>query len=159
MANVTLKSCLPVGGKTLSQRVSSRRQVVTYAASQDKEIKFVHKTVSNLAAAGLALSIVATPALALAEPDLELGADIFNGNCAACHSGGGNSVKPGYTLEKDAIQQYLETPVGNGLNVTAIVYQVQNGKNAMPAWSDRLDDEEIDAVSAYVYDMASNDKW
>ena len=37
--------------------------------------------------------------------------------------------------------------------------QVQNGKNAMPAWADRLDDDEIDAVANYVYDQAANNKW
>lgn len=37
--------------------------------------------------------------------------------------------------------------------------QVTNGKNAMPAWGDRLSEEEIDAVAAYVYDQASGSKW
>jgi len=114
---------------------------------------------SKLAAVGVAVSVMTTPVAALAEVDLELGEQVFTNNCAACHTGGGNTVKPGYTLEKDAINQYLETPVGNGLNVTAIIYQVQNGKNSMPAWADRLDEDEIDSVAAYVYDQSSNDKW
>lgn len=29
--------------------------------------------------------------------------------------------------------------------------QVENGKNAMPAWGDRLSEEEIEAVAAYVF--------
>jgi cytochrome c6 len=120
---------------------------------------FGKKMLSSAAAAGAALTLMTTPFTALANPDLELGADVFNGNCAACHNGGGNTVKPGYTLEKDAINKYLETPVGSGLNVTNIIYQIQNGKNAMPAWADRLDDEEIESVAAYVYSQASNDKW
>jgi cytochrome c6 len=37
--------------------------------------------------------------------------------------------------------------------------QVQNGKNAMPAWEDRLDEDEINAVAAYVFDQATNNKW
>jgi mono/diheme cytochrome c family protein len=39
------------------------------------------------------------------------------------------------------------------------VVQVENGKGAMPAWEGTLDDDEIQAVSAYVYDQASGDKW
>ncbi len=37
--------------------------------------------------------------------------------------------------------------------------QVENGKGAMPAWEGTLDDDEIQAVAAYVYDQASGDKW
>lgn len=114
---------------------------------------------SIAAAGGIVFAMLANPMPGFAQGDLALGENVFNGNCAACHGGGGNTVKPGYTLEKDAINQYLETPVGKGLNVTAIIYQVQNGKNAMPAWADRLDEDEIESVAAYVYDMASNDKW
>lgn len=29
----------------------------------------------------------------------------------------------------------------------------------MPAWEGRLDDDEIQAVAAYVYDQAANSKW
>lgn len=41
----------------------------------------------------------------------------------------------------------------------AIVYQVENGKGAMPAWDGRLSEDEIQAVAAYVYDQAAGDKW
>ena len=37
--------------------------------------------------------------------------------------------------------------------------QVTNGKNAMPAFGGRLDDDEITDVAAYVYDQATNSKW
>jgi cytochrome c6 len=117
------------------------------------------KVVSHVAAAALTLSVATTPLAALANPDLQLGAEVFSNNCAACHTGGGNTVRPGYTLQKDAINQYLETPVGNGLNVTAIIYQVQTGKGGMPAWEDVLEEDEIESVAAYVYDQASGDKW
>ncbi len=101
---------------------------------------------------------------------------------AACHSGGGNVIEAGKTLQKDAISQYLDGGLSvsaillpatercfhmtgicpaalpccchcdtdsaqhavNTLTATAwlwcvqeaaIIKQVQNGKNAMPAWS------------------------
>lgn len=34
--------------------------------------------------------------------------------------------------------------------------QVTNGKNAMPAWGDRLSEEEIESVAAYVFKTASS---
>jgi cytochrome c6 len=36
---------------------------------------------------------------------------------------------------------------------------VENGKGAMPAWADRLDEDEIEAVANYVYQQASNNAW
>jgi cytochrome c6 len=53
---------------------------------------------------------------------------------------------PEKTLEKEALEQYL----AGGRNSKAIVTQVTNGKNAMPAFGGRLDDEAIENVAAYV---------
>jgi hypothetical protein len=44
-------------------------------------------------------------------------------------------------------------------NTTTAVMQVENGKGAMPAWDGRLSEDEIESVSAYVYDKAANDSW
>ena len=80
---------------------------------------------------------------------------MFNGNCAACHAGGNNVIQNEKTLRKEALEQYLE----GGLKESSIVYQVTNGKNAMPAFGGRLDPEDIDNVAAYVFDQATNSKW
>ena len=40
-----------------------------------------------------------------------------------------------------------------------IIWKVTNGKNAMPAFGGRLDDDEITDVAAYVYDQATGAKW
>jgi cytochrome c6 len=119
-----------------------------------------HKTASATAtatAAALIVAALASPLVAPAHatPDLALGANVFNGNCAACHTGGKNNVIPDRTLQKAAIEQYLT----GGFSAEAIEYQVRNGKGAMPAWEGRLDDDEIEAVVAYVYDQAAGDKW
>nr|Q09099.1 RecName: Full=Cytochrome c6; AltName: Full=Cytochrome c-552; AltName: Full=Cytochrome c-553; AltName: Full=Cytochrome c553; AltName: Full=Soluble cytochrome f [Chlorolobion braunii]1A2S_A Chain A, CYTOCHROME C6 [Chlorolobion braunii]1CED_A Chain A, CYTOCHROME C6 [Chlorolobion braunii]1CTJ_A Chain A, CYTOCHROME C6 [Chlorolobion braunii] len=89
------------------------------------------------------------------EADLALGKAVFDGNCAACHAGGGNNVIPDHTLQKAAIEQFLD----GGFNIEAIVYQIENGKGAMPAWDGRLDEDEIAGVAAYVYDQAAGNKW
>jgi cytochrome c6 len=87
--------------------------------------------------------------------DIENGALVFAGNCAACHAGGNNVIQNEKTLRKEALDQYLE----GGLKETSIIYQVTNGKNAMPAFGGRLDDDEIKDVASYVYDQATNSKW
>ncbi|MEL6500197.1 MAG: c-type cytochrome, partial [Cyanobacteria bacterium J06623_1] len=38
-----------------------------------------------------------------------------------------------------------------------IIYQVNNGKLAMPAFKGRLKDDEIESVAAYVLEQAAND--
>jgi cytochrome c6 len=83
--------------------------------------------------------------------DISSGAKVFSGNCAACHAGGNNVVMANKTLKKEALEQF-------GMNsADAIVYQVQHGKNAMPAFAGRLSDEQIQDVAAYVLDQSSKD--
>ena len=100
-------------------------------------------------------------ALALFSPnpayaaDLGNGQQVFEGNCAACHAGGQNVIQAEKTLEKEALTEYLE----GGFKESAIVYQVKNGKNSMPAWSGRLSEDEITNVSAYVFKTASDGAW
>nr|pir cytochrome c6 - Synechococcus sp. (ATCC 27167) [Synechococcus sp.] len=84
--------------------------------------------------------------------DIADGAKVFSANCAACHMGGGNVVMANKTLKKEALEQF-------GMNsADAIMYQVQNGKNAMPAFGGRLSEAQIENVAAYVLDQSSN-KW
>lgn len=61
-------------------------------------------------------------------------ARVFSVNCAACHLGGRNVIAAEKTLKKDALEKY------NMNLIQAIVAQVQNGKNAMPAFKGRLKD-------------------
>ncbi|KXZ46603.1 hypothetical protein GPECTOR_42g814 [Gonium pectorale] len=121
-------------------------QLASVAAAAPSSVAFF---AGSLAAA---VVLASTPAQAA---DLALGAQIFNGNCAACHQGGRNAVIAEKTLDKAALEQYLD----GGFNVQAIIYQVENGKGAMPAWSDRLSEEEIQAVAEYVYKQASEAAW
>ena len=104
------------------------------------------------ATAVIAAGVAVAPAFAA---DIDNGASVFAGNCAACHAGGNNVIQNEKTLRKEALDQYLT----GGLKEASIVTQVTNGKNAMPAFGGRLDAEEIDDVAAYVYDQATNAKW
>jgi cytochrome c6 len=88
-----------------------------------------------------------SPALA---GDAASGAKIFSANCAACHAGGNNVIMAKKNLKKEALAEY-------GMNsVAAIVTQVTNGKNAMPAFGGRLSAAQIEDVATYV--LAQSEK-
>lgn len=88
------------------------------------------------------------PALAA---DTTNGAKVFSTNCAACHQNGGNIVRRGKNLKQKALKKY-------GMDsLDSIVYLVENGKNAMPAYKNRLSVQEIKDVSAYVLEQAERD--
>lgn len=85
------------------------------------------------------------PALAA---DAANGAKIFSANCAACHAGGGNVIMANKTLKKEALEKY-------GMNsLEAITKQVTNGKNAMPSFKGRLNDDQIADVATYVLEQS-----
>ncbi len=79
-------------------------------------------------------------------------AKIFSANCASCHIGGGNVLIAEKTLKKEALLQYLENYDKD--SIQAIISQVQIGKNAMPAFKDKLSDQEILEVAAYIFQKA-----
>jgi cytochrome c6 len=76
--------------------------------------------------------------------NLELGKTLFLSNCNVCHIGGNNIIIPEKNLKKET----LETNGMNNLN--AIVYQVINGKNGMPAFGGRLQENEIEEIANYI---------
>lgn len=80
--------------------------------------------------------------------DTANGAKIFSANCAACHTGGRNIVAAAKTLKKEALEKYSMN------SLESIVHQVQNGKNAMPAFKNRLNDKQIEDVADYVLEQA-----
>lgn len=85
---------------------------------------------------------------ALAEGDSAKGAQVFSANCAACHMGGGNVVMANKTLKKEALAKYEMN------SIEKITTQVKNGKNAMPAFGNKLSDEQIENVATYVLEQS-----
>ena len=80
--------------------------------------------------------------------DLTRGAKLFEVQCAGCHINGGNIVRRGKTLKLKALQQ-------NGYATEAAIAEiVTNGKNNMSAYKDRLNQAQIQDVSAYVLAQA-----
>ncbi|MEO1399902.1 MAG: c-type cytochrome [Cyanobacteria bacterium J06635_1] len=106
-------------------------------------MKYVFSAIAVLMT--VASLMVASPAFAA---DLAEGAQVFSGNCAACHAGGRNVVNAAKTLQKSDLDQY------DMASIEAIKAQVTNGKNAMPAFAGRLTPEQIESVAAYVLDQS-----
>ncbi len=80
--------------------------------------------------------------------DLEQGAKIFQANCVGCHANGGNIIRWGKNLKKRALKR-------NGYqSIENIAHLVTQGKGNMSAYGNRLTPEEINAVSAYVWQQA-----
>lgn len=72
------------------------------------------------------------------------GEQIFIYNCNVCHKNGNNIIIPEKNLK-------LETLKANGMgNIEAIIYQVTNGKNGMPAFGGRLKEKDIEKVADYI---------
>jgi cytochrome c6 len=87
------------------------------------------------------------PALAA---DTANGAKIFNIYCAGCHINGGNIVRRGKNLKMKALKKYGYD------SIEAITEIVSNGKNNMSAYKERLSEEKIQDVAAYVLEQAEN---
>lgn len=89
---------------------------------------------------GTAATTACSSATVPTDPTLAKGQEVFNMNCAACHgTGGGGRTGPRLVGIADRMteEQGIDK-IANGVAGTA-----------MPAWSDRLSAEEIDAVAAY----------
>jgi len=98
------------------------------------------------------LNFLADPQVAQAADSAE-GAKLFSANCAVCHIGGGNSIMSIKTLKQDALEKFL-AGYGPAHNETAIVKQITYGKGMMPAFKNRLTEEQIANIAAYVQDQA-----
>lgn len=105
------------------------------------------KRIISLLLLGITIFTFAFSSPALAA-DTVSGAKIFRANCASCHAGGKNLVQANKTLKKDDLEKY-------GLySAEAIISQVTNGKNAMPAFKGRLKADQLEDIAAYVLEQA-----
>jgi cytochrome c6 len=78
-------------------------------------------------------------------------AEVFSANCAGCHINGGNIIRRGKNLKQKALKKYGMDSIANISNL------VTNGKGIMPAYKNRLSEQQIIDVSAYVLSQAETD--
>eukprot|EP00183_Erythrolobus_madagascarensis_P004998 CAMPEP_0185856664 /NCGR_PEP_ID=MMETSP1354-20130828/29116_1 /TAXON_ID=708628 /ORGANISM="Erythrolobus madagascarensis, Strain CCMP3276" /LENGTH=103 /DNA_ID=CAMNT_0028558925 /DNA_START=420 /DNA_END=728 /DNA_ORIENTATION=- len=90
---------------------------------------------------------------ALAAPLVD-GATLFEANCAACHAGGGNILPfaRGKTLKTPALKK------NKLLDQEALVTFVKDGKGAMPSYSSKLSDDEINSISEFIL-LRASENW
>ena len=76
---------------------------------------------------------------------------IFSVHCAGCHINGSNIIRRGKNLKKQALKKY-------GMDsIDAVISIVTNGKNNMSAYKERLTEQQIKDVAAYVLEQAEKD--
>ncbi|NJR21633.1 MAG: c-type cytochrome [Richelia sp. CSU_2_1] len=96
--------------------------------------------------------IAFNPPTALADTaNIATGAEVFSVNCAGCHINGSNIIRRGKNLKLKALKKYKMDSIAN------ISDLVTNGKGVMSAYKDRLSEQQIIDVSAYVLSQAAND--
>ncbi|MEG4997168.1 cytochrome c6 PetJ [Microcoleus sp. B4-D4] len=101
------------------------------------------------------VEIAANSQMAIADPattpETATAAEVFSANCAGCHINGGNIIRRGKNLKQKALKKYGMDSLDNISNL------VTNGKGIMPAYKDRLSEQQIIDVSAYVLSQAETD--
>ena len=92
--------------------------------------------------------LLASPNQLLAIEGNSFGKTLFKNNCSVCHLGGNNIIIPEKNLKKQTLEE-------NGMStISAISYQIINGKNGMPAFGGRLTDSEVMKIASYVLEQA-----
>ena len=85
--------------------------------------------------------------------NFEEGKKLFITNCNICHIQGKNLIIAEKSLKKEALEV-------NGLTTQeAITYQISNGKNGMPAFGGRLQEEEIEKIAKYILKVAATNNF
>jgi cytochrome c6 len=99
----------------------------------------------------ITLSLLTIPFNSALAADTANGAKIFSAECAGCHINGGNIIRRGKNLKlKPLKRNHLDS-------LEEIALLVSNGKNIMSAYKDKLSEQQIQDVSAYVLEQAAKD--
>ncbi|MEH2225387.1 cytochrome c6 PetJ [Nostoc sp.] len=94
------------------------------------------------------LLLISTFTLPVSAAGTVNGEQIFSVHCAGCHINGSNIIRRGKNLKKPALKKY-------GMDsIEAVTSIVTNGKNNMSAYKERLSEQQIQDVAAYVLEQA-----
>lgn len=99
----------------------------------------------------ITLSVLTITFTSPAAADTINGAKIFSVECAGCHVNGGNIIRRGKNLKLKALKR------NHVDSLEEIASLVSNGKNIMSAYKDKLSEQQIQDVSAYVLEQAAKD--
>ncbi|MEG5065752.1 c-type cytochrome [Microcoleus sp. B3-A4] len=113
--------------------------------------KFLTAFLLILALAFIEIATNSQIALADTATNPATAAEVFSANCAGCHINGSNIIRRGKNLKQKALKKYGMDSIASISNL------VTNGKGIMPAYKDRLSEQQIIDVSAYVLSQAETD--
>lgn len=84
-------------------------------------------------------------------PQEMAGRQIFLGECSRCHNANSQQGLNGPGLEGLFRQQYL--PSGAAVSDSRVRETIENGRGMMPPFSDRLDQEQLQDLMAYLHTL------
>lgn len=76
------------------------------------------------------------------------GQELYNENCATCHSNGANGAPPLY-----GIMNRRELPSGTPATDARVKDTIKMGRANMPAFGRVLNDQQVDAIVAYLHTL------
>ena len=114
-------------GSGLHSRVLPTK--VHRAAAPSQGLVMKEQQLAQSAAGALFLATTLASAQPASAGEIEAGAGVFSGNCAACHAGGNNVIVSQKTLRKEALIEYLS----GGYKEASIVTQVRGTKKTQRA--------------------------
>jgi len=92
-------------------------------------------------------AVVAAPALAQGGAASDSGADTYKSTCLMCHGADGTGNTPAGKAFRAAS---LKDPMVVNKSNEELTTVIKNGKDKMPSFKDKLTDEQIKAVLAYI---------
>mmetsp|Transcript_11011 Transcript_11011/g.30911 ORF Transcript_11011/g.30911 Transcript_11011/m.30911 type:complete len:156 (+) Transcript_11011:52-519(+) len=130
-----------------------------FSQLQSKAPKELPASTSAATAAAAFVSLLSFPSIA-SSADVVRGKETFDNNCAGCHVGGANLVKPEKNLQREALARYVSSDLSqaevqqwvqqSGQHKRIVFFKMPDGKMKEADWAD---------VTTYVVDQALNDKW
>jgi cytochrome c oxidase subunit 2 len=98
---------------------------------------------------GVSLVLGATLAWGQVSGDLfKQGQEVYQDNCAACHRGNGEGLPPKFpSLKGSAFVQG---------DAKTVLKKILFGEESMPAWQEKLNDQEIAAAATYIRNAWGN---
>lgn len=100
----------------------------------------------------IALTLLAGGAFALAGAQ-QPAASVYKANCAPCHGAAGDANTPAgkrFNVPSFSSAAVLKEPDAKLLGIA------KNGKGKMPAWHDKLSEEQLQSLIAFIHTLQKN---
>ena len=151
-----MKSLLPLACTFLYLCVFSSALSIPRPKTGFSQKESVHSKVAVVASTmAVIMATLPLPANA-AVGSVTKGEQIFQANCASCHSEGKNVIAKTRTLEKEALEEFLRVKSADDISTFVRSSDVHRGALLFAA---RMNDQDYSDVATFVYDQAMEGKW